>query len=193
MNPIEIVGVVTALAYLLLAMKENPLCWFAAIVSSLCYIAVFYEASLFTESLLQLFFIGMAFQGLRRWKLGEGESGQLQIRTLPIRSHLIGIVVCGALSLLLSIVVRSLTEAPLALIDSAITVFSIYTTWLVTEKVLENWLYWIVIDLIAVVVYFVKDLHFTAGLFLLYVILATIGYFQWLSAMGSSLSEEATA
>ena len=65
------------------------------------------------------------------------------------------------------------------IIDSFTTCFSIIATFLVVKKILENWIYWIIIDLVSIYIYFSRDLHLTSLLFLVYTVIAIIGYFNW--------------
>ena len=75
------------------------------------------------------------------------------------------------------------TNAKLPYLDSATTTFSLFATYMVTKKVIENWMYWVVIDIASIYLYYSRDLTISAGLFALYVVLATIGYFQWKKKM----------
>jgi nicotinamide mononucleotide transporter len=72
------------------------------------------------------------------------------------------------------------TSAKMPIVDSFTTIFSIIATYLVTKKVLENWLYWIVIDVVSIYLYFGRDLHLTSLLFIVYTVIAIFGYFSWI-------------
>jgi nicotinamide mononucleotide transporter len=183
MNWTALIAVAFALLYVLLAMRESILCWPAAIISSLLYIKIFFEAALYTESVLQLFFIAISCEGLRRWKQGGDGVPQAKIRVQTLKFHLKGITATATLGLMLGAVVSETTGASYAYLDSLITIFSIYTTILVTDKILESWIYWIAIDIVAAALYFTKELYFTSALFGLYVLLAALGYVQWKSRM----------
>jgi len=180
MNPVEIIGALLALAYLLLATRENSLCWIVAILSSVLYMSVFFEARLYSQVALQLFFVALAVRGLLLWgKPTAKESPQVQIHFKPFRYHLSALVVVGLISVLLGLLLATFTDGDLPYFDAAITCFSIFTTFLVTEKVIENWIYWIVIDLLAGALYFSRELYPTAILFFIYAVLAVRGYIIW--------------
>ena len=184
MSLIEAIAVVFALVYVVFAMRESVWCWPAAIISALLYIKIFVDAELYTEAGLQLFFIALAIQGIARWRKREGEEApKAVIRVESSWYHITRIVAVILIGIALGSVVKKATGASFAHLDSLITVFSIYTTYLVTEKILENWLYWIAIDVVAAGLYFVKELYLTSGLFALYVVLAAMGYAQWKSRM----------
>lgn len=179
---VEVIGVLTALSYLVLAMRESPWCWVYAILSSICYMVVFYHAELFTEVLLQVFFIFIAVQGFLLWHKREDDGG-IHINIGTGRENLRDIGLCLVATIGVGELTRRYAGASLALPDAAITIFSMYATVLVKRKRIENWLYWIVIDSGAAVLYGIKELYLTAGLFILYVFLAIIGYRQWKSRM----------
>lgn len=182
MSIIEIIGVLTALLYLVLAMRESPWCWVFAVLSSICYMVVFYHAQLFTEVLLQIFFILIAVQGFLLWRRDSEEAG-IPIHFGAGRENLRDIGLCFIITIFVGELTSRYAGAPLAVPDAAITIFSMYATVLVKRKRIENWLYWIVIDSGAAVLYGIKELYLTAGLFILYVFLAIIGYRQWKSRM----------
>ena len=175
---IEFVAVITALFYVLLAMQERPWCWFFAIVSSVCYIFVFMATELFTEAMLQFFFIGISIQGFFLWQGGQKQQAPSIHFGSRIR-NIQGVLLCLVLTVSLGEFTRRYTGASLAYPDAAITIFSIYATFLAKDKRIENWLYWVIIDSGAVVLYGVKELYLTAVLFGLYVFLALLGFYQW--------------
>jgi nicotinamide mononucleotide transporter len=143
---------------------------------------VFYHAELFTEVLLQVFFIFIAVQGFLLWHKREDDGG-IHINIGTGRENLRDIGLCLVATIGVGELTRRYAGASLALPDAAITIFSMYATVLVKRKRIENWLYWIVIDSGAAVLYGIKELYLTAGLFILYVFLAIIGYRQWKSRM----------
>ena len=177
---IEIIAVFLALAYLILAAYQNLLCWLAAAISSLLYIKICFDANLFIETGLQFFYLIMAIVGYFQWRkpslINESEK---TIINLSLKDGIIGIAICGLVSIVMAIWFQQNTQAKLPWLDAPVTVFSIWATWLVIKKVLQNWLLWIVIDAIAIYIYFQRNLNLTAFLYLLYTILAIIGYFKW--------------
>ena len=178
MFALELTAALLALAYVLLAIKEDRKCWYAAILSSALYIAVFYDARLYLEAGLQIFFIVLAFLGLKKWHSTTKES-ESKVHYISFKKHfvLIGLTTC--VSICLGFIIAQNTNSDLPYLDALITCFSVMTTYLVADKVIENWLYWIIIDAVACIVYFYKGLNLTAILFFLYIILAIRGYQQW--------------
>jgi nicotinamide mononucleotide transporter len=177
-SPAEAAGVALAIAYLVLAIRQSVLCWFAAFASSLIYLAVFYMARLYMESALQIFYAAMAVYGYWQWTHGGADAKGLHITVWSLRQHALALAVIVSLSLILGSVM-SRTDAAFPYVDSFTTVAAIVTTYMVARKVLENWLYWFVIDSISVFVYLARDLALTALLFSIYLVLIVIGMRRW--------------
>ena len=179
---LESAAALLALAYVLLAIKEDRKCWYAAILSSTLYIAVFYDARLYLEAGLQIFFIVLAFLGLKKWqsRIAKQES---KIHYISLKKHLTLIALTTSISICFGFIIAQNTNADLPYLDALITCFSVMTTYLVAEKIIENWLYWIVIDVLSIFVNFHKGLYLFAILFFIYTIVAVIGYFNWKKEM----------
>jgi nicotinamide mononucleotide transporter len=177
--PVEWVAAGLALAYLLLAIRQNPWCWACAIASAVLYLSLFARAGLQMQAALQVFYIAMAVYGWRAWR-GTAAAQPLAIGRWPVRRHgwAIGaVVVVAAVNGWLVARDTSLAIVPYA--DALIAWGSVLATWMVARKLIENWWYWIVLDLTAVVLFARQGLFVTALLFLLYTVLAFRGYLQW--------------
>lgn len=177
-SPWEVVAVLLAIAYLLLAIREHQGCWPAAILSSLIYLALFSKAQLYMEAALQIFYVAMAGYGWWAWR-PAAEGGALVVHTWPWRTHIRWLLLVSVLSAVSGWLLASKTSAALPYLDSFITWASLLTTWMVARKVLENWLYWFVIDSLSLGVFFSRGLYLTAALFALYLVLIVIGYRTW--------------
>jgi nicotinamide mononucleotide transporter len=176
----ELVAVVLALLYLLLAMKERIECWYAAFVSTGIYIFLFWDVSLLMESALQVYYLAMAVYGWWQWRKKNDQSEGLIIHVWSFRQHAIAIATVALLVLVSGYLLAENTTAALPYLDSFTTWGAVITTYMVTQKVLENWLYWIVIDGVSVFLYIDRELYMTAVLFVLYVVIVVIGFLQWL-------------
>ena len=174
----ETAGVVLAIAYLVLAIRQNILCWAAALASSLIFMAVFYSALLYTLAALQVFYAGMAVYGWYQWRYAGDEGTGARIHTWTIIRHVQVIGGITATALLLGwFMSRTDTAFPYA--EAFTTVAAIVTTFMVAHKVLENWLYWLVVDSISVYLYVARELYLTALLFVFYLVLIVIGFRRW--------------
>ena len=174
----EAVGVVLAVAYLVLAVRQNILCWAAALMSSLIYMVVFYSALLYMESALQIFYAAMAVYGWYQWRYAGDDGAGVRIHTWTITRH-VQVIAGIAVTAVLAGWIMSKTDAAFPYADALTTVAAIVTTFMVARKVLENWAYWFVIDSISVYLYVARELYLTALLFVFYLVLIVIGYRRW--------------
>ena len=183
MSPWELAGVIFAMAYLLLAVRENVWCWFFAFVSTAIYTVLFWDVSLLMDSALNVYYMAMAVFGWYQWTRGgvggDSESHTLAIRSLSGRQHGVIIISIMLLSGISGYLLGEHSNAAWPYVDSFTTWASVITTYLVTRKYLQNWLYWIVIDAVSVPLYIDRGLNLTAMLFVIYIIIAVIGYFNW--------------
>ncbi len=177
----EILAVFLSVSYILLAIKQNLWCWAAAFVSTLIYSILFFDASLLMDSALNIFYLVMAVYGWYSWKYANGISSHenLEITSYGLLKNLKIIVFLTIISLVLGFYMANYTSADFAYLDTFTTVFAVFATYMLTKKVLENWLYWVVIDFISIYIYIIKGFYLTAVLFALYTILACVAYKQW--------------
>lgn len=175
---IEWLAVAFGLAYLILAMREHIACWIMAFISTSLFLWLFWEAKLIMESALQVYYLIMAVYGYWQWTSGE-QGQQRTIQTLGPLQHAFIVAGIAVLTLGSGYWLAHNTDAVQPYLDSFTTWGAIITTYLVAIKVLENWLYWIVIDLASMQLYANSELWVTVGLFGLYVVLAVLGYWTW--------------
>jgi nicotinamide mononucleotide transporter len=176
---LENLAMVLAIAYLLLAARESLWCWYCAFISSALYVWLTWQVRLYMDAALNVFYAAMAVWGWWQWQQGKSGGNMLAISVMSWRQHVLCAAAVVALSLLNGYVMQHYTDAAWPYVDSFISWSSVVTTFMVVRKVLENWLYWIVIDGIAVIVYFERGLYSTALLFAGYVIIVVFGYFKW--------------
>ncbi len=179
----EIAAVLLALIYLVLAIRENIACWLAAILSTSIYIVLMYQAGLYMESALQLFYIAMAVYGWYNWRRGEGPANKLPVSSWPLNRHVVPLVLILLLTLASGFALSRYSDAAMPYIDSFTTWAAIVTTWMVAKKIIQNWHYWFVIDSVSVYLYVSRGLWLTALLFVLYLVLIVIGYRAWRKSM----------
>ena len=171
-------AVILAVLYLLLAVRQHILCWLCWIISSCLYLYVMYEAGLYMESMLQIFYIIMGFYGWSQWSR-SGDQGSFQVNRWSPLNHLIAMAVILMLTFASGQVLELYTEAAMPFIDALTTWGAVVTTYMVAKKLLENWIYWFVIDSISIYLFVSRELYFTAFLFLVYLFIIVIGYRSW--------------
>jgi len=174
---LEIVAVILALVYVFLAARQNIWCWPCALLSTAIYTYLFWEVSLPFHVLLNVYYMLMAIYGWRQWQGGGAQVSK--VKSWSAQRHLLWISLLVIGSLVLSAGASSVFDEQYLYLDAFITVFSVFTTVLVAHKVRENWLYWIVIDLVSAYLFFAKGLALTGLLFMLYTFFAFYGYLQW--------------
>lgn len=179
----ELLAAVLAIAYLLLIMRENALGWFCALISTAIYTLLFWEVSLLMDSALNVYYMGMAVYGWLQWR-SQGQrsqhvTGSLAISTWSWKRHLGSFAVILLATLVSGYLLSDNTDAAWPYLDSFTTWASVLTTYMVAKKVLENWLYWIVIDAVALYLYIDRGLYLTALLFMAYLVICVFGYLGW--------------
>ena len=185
---LELTAVVFAIAYLLLAVRENILCWSAALISTFIFLFIFWGVRLYMESALQIYYIGMAVYGWHQWtRSGEGES-TLTISSWNLKQHITAVVLIAVATIVSGYMLGAGTDARLPFLDSFTTWSSILTTYMVARKILENWLYWLVIDAASIYLYLDRELYFTALLFAIYIIIIFFGWYSWLKSYRQALT-----
>lgn len=175
---LEGVAVVLAIAYLLLAARESLWCWYCAFGSSLLYILIFWDVRLLMESMLSVYYAGMAVVGWWQWRAGADQP-RLAIIRLPWWQHGVLLAAMLVLALVSGSLLQRFTDAAWPFVDSFTTWASVITTVLVVRKVLENWLYWLLIDSISLYLYIDRGLYLTALLFAAYLVIVVFGFLHW--------------
>ena len=182
LSPAELVAVVAAVAYLLLAIRQNILCWFFALVSTAIYVVLFIEAKLYMESLLNAFYFVMALYGWYFWHSGGARESAAPVTRWRLPVHGAAIVTIAAISLFCGALLDRYSDAAFPYVDSLTTFSAIWATFLVARKVLENWWYWLVIDAVSAFLYWARELQLTSLLFVAYVAMVPFGLAAWTRA-----------
>lgn len=179
----EVLAVVAAVLYLVLAIRQNIWCWPFAGLSTALYVVLFIEAKLYMESVLNVFYFAMAVYGFRFWLLhGRDTSGPRVVRwPWPVHTVAVGAILC--LSGVTGFVLARATDAGFPYVDSTTTFAAFWATFLVARKVLENWWYWLVIDSVSIWLYWERGLELTALLFAAYVVMIPFGMVAWARSM----------
>jgi nicotinamide mononucleotide transporter len=181
--PLETAGVLFGVLYLVLAIRENLWCWTAAFLASVLSVVVFFEVRLYSEAGLNVFYAAMAIYGWYQWRFGRTRGANaepgLRITTWPWRAHVLAIAGSVLLSLGVGAVMSGYTAAAFPYLDAFVTVSSVVTTYMVARKILENWLYWLVIDSLSLYLYVARELYGYAALFALYLVLVVLGWLRW--------------
>ena len=171
----EIIAVSLAILYLLLAVKQNILCWLAAILSSSLFFFIMYSAGLYMEACL--------FMALYGWSQWRAKELPLFVGTWQLSSHLKALGLILFLSLTSGYILDIYTDAALPFFDALTTWGAVVATYMVAKKLIENWIYWFAIDFISIFLFLSRDLFLTALLFVGYLVIIIFGHRAWKLSM----------
>ncbi len=177
---LELLAVATALVYILLAAWGSRGCWVAAFISSCIYVVVLWNARLLMDSALNVYYAVMAVYGWMVWSNKQSQSSAGSgIESWQINQHLIALASTLALSLLSGALLQRYTDAAFPYLDSLTTWGSLLATWMLARKIIDTWLYWLCLDNLAIYLYINKELQFTVGLFVIYVLMSAFAWYHW--------------
>ena len=196
-GPLDLTALVASVAYVVLAARNNVWCFvFGAIGAAVWAWLSFFAYDLWLDALLQVFYFLMSGYGIYRWRTdvrtppvsdagSRGErsdrapSGPRPITRMTPREHLLLFAVGIPVSLLFGKVFAAYTPAAATYLDAFTTVFSVLATWLVVERKLENWLYWIVLDALYLYLYQTRGAYVLMVIMAFYTVVAVGGYINW--------------
>ena len=188
-NWVEIAGAVLSVIYLYLSIREKSALWIFGFISSLLYIFVFFESKLYADMSLSFYYLGVSIFGWITWqqKTTQLQNTKLHITRISGKKQLLQYVL-GTLIAYLAyyLILQYLTDSTIPAADSVVGALSVIATWMLAKKKIENWLIWIVVDAFAAGLYFYKELYPTAILFVIYTVMAVVGYKQWKKTLNSS-------
>jgi nicotinamide mononucleotide transporter len=184
---LEHVAVAFGLANIYLTIRQNIWCWPVGVVMVSLYMYIFFNAKLYSDAGLQVFFLVMQFYGWYHWTRGPVVHARSlsAITRLDARGWLLTSAGVAAGAALLGTTMARLTDAALPYPDALTTMLSVFAQFLLTRKILENWTLWIVADVIYVGIYTSKELYWTAGLYVVFLVLCIKGYRDWKRDMKS--------
>ena len=182
---IESLAVILGILYLILAAKEDVKCWYAALISSLLFIYTMYQADLIMQSLLQVFYVIMAVYGWLQWSDKANKKFVLRIKRWRKINHLYAFILIVSLSILSGIFLQKFIESKFPFLDALTTWGAIITTYMVAKKIIENWIYWFVINSISIYLFILRELYLTSALFFIYLIIIIFGYNSWVNKLNN--------
>ena len=183
-NWLESTAVIFAILYLILAVKQNILCWIAGIISSVLYFFIMQKAGLYMEAYLQVFYVVMGIYGWSQWSASNASNPSFIVNTWSKYQHMIAISIILALSLLSGFLLEKYTDAVLPFLDALVSWGAVFATYMVAKKLLENWIYWFVIDATSIFLFIERGLWLSAVLFATYLVIIFFGYQSWNKVRG---------
>lgn len=174
----EWVGVISGFICIYLAAKENVWNWPISIISVIAYAWVFFEATMYGDMALQFYFLFTAFYGWYYW-IKKKQDNIKPIVAIKGRDWLFIALSVIILSILLALFLDHFTDSDVPYADGFCTALSFVAQILLTRKVLQNWILWIIVDICYVPLYIYKHLHLSAVFYAFLVIIALMGYLDW--------------
>jgi nicotinamide mononucleotide transporter len=186
-NHFEIISTIAGLIYLYFSIKQKIWLWPLGIIASVYSAMVFYHSQLYADMTLNIYYIFVSIYGWLHWVLNKDNisHSSLKISVLSLKNWFEYLAVVAIITIIFALVLIYIPEKigikPSAIpwCDAFLTSASIVATWMLARKVLEQWLWWIVIDGLTIGVLIYKELYIMSGLFVVYTIMAVVGFYKW--------------
>jgi len=175
----EVLASLLGIAYVILAARESQWCWPLAFISTLIYTLLFWDGQLPMQAIMNFYYMGMAIYGYLLWQRHGNQEDKLPITSWPILKQLLFFAAGSLLTFTLAQYLIHTEFSSNPYLDAGVMVFSIMNTFLMVKKVLQSWLYWIVIDAAAIVLYAQNSYYATIVMYSVYLILAIVGMIAW--------------
>lgn len=176
----EIAGALTGFLYVILEIRQKRAMWIVGALSAILYMAVFFGSALYAAGALQIYYLAVSVYGWRKWGASAGGEMDREVtfRLAPRRAFT-SAAVAAAGFLVIYYVLAEYADDPYPATDALVAAMSMLATWWVSGKHIENWLLWIVADIIAAMLFFSQELYATTALYVIYAIAAAAGYLHW--------------
>jgi nicotinamide mononucleotide transporter len=187
LNWFESTAALLGLISIYFQIKQKIFYWPIAILMVSMYIVVFYKSGFYADMSLQFYYLGVSIYGWYFWIAGNKQK-QSNNNTVPV-SSLNGKQILTALGFstlfftIILIILKYFTDSEVPYGDAFTTALSFVATWLLARKILENWLFWLIVNVVSSGLYIYKELYATAVLFIILSILAVLGYVKWKKTM----------
>lgn len=180
-NWLELFGTLSALIYLYFSIKQNVWLWPLGFIASAVYTVVYLKSGFYADMVLQVYYLVISVYGWYHWVFrgDQNKSRELPVTKLDKKLGLLLLLISLLLFVLIAFVLNYFTNSDVPIGDALTTAFSVTATWMLARKIIEHWLIWIVVDALSMGLYVYKGLYLTAGLFMVYTIMAVVGYYQW--------------
>lgn len=179
MSILEWIAAIAGAVSVYLSARENIWSWPTGIVNVGLYIIVFERTGLYSDMGLQVVFLILSIYGWHQWLYGGKNRTELTVSRASLRDWLVSIPIAIIFWIILAHVTESLPGVALPYLDSGLATLSLVAQWMMTRKLLENWVLWIIVDIVYVPMYVYKHLPVTAALYVGFLVLAVMGLRAW--------------
>jgi nicotinamide mononucleotide transporter len=179
-NKIELLGTILGILYIFFSIKQNILTWPTGLITSALYVFVFLNSKLYADMGLQVYYVIISIYGWYFWLQGKKDKETNHVPIQRVSKQLwLKLSVISVLIYFVILLLLTFTDSDIAHLDALTTAISIVATWMLARKYLEHWLIWIFVDLFSSGMYVYKNLWPTVILFLVYTVMAYVGYKEW--------------
>lgn len=180
-NYVEVIGAVLGLIFLYLEIKENTWLWPVGLLSSIFYVAIFFEAKFYADMGLQVYYVAISIYGWYKWWRGTGteQHNNLPISNLKLMLGIKLLAINVILFFVIAEVLKRFTDSPIPYWDSFTTSLSIIATWMLAKKIIEMWYIWVIANFVSMCLFVWKGLYASVVLFFFYTVMAFVGYYTW--------------
>lgn len=180
-NRIELLGAILGILYVVFSIRQNIFTWPTGLLTSALYIIVFYKSALYASMGLQVYYVFISIYGWYFWLKGKTTKNKSQTQVQNVKKPLIIKIVAVTILIygFILFILFNFSDSDVPMLDSLTTTFSITATWMLARKYIEHWIIWIFVDIVSAGLYVYKNLWPTVILFMVYTIMAFIGYNEW--------------
>lgn len=175
----EALALLAGIGYAVLAVRHSRWCWVSGAVSSALLAWLAARQQLPMQAIMQASYVAFSVYGFWHWTRSATPAASPRVTTWPLRWHLLALVSIAIVSLLAANWLARYTQAAWPRLDTAIMLASYLATWMTAASKLENWAYWIVIDLSSMLLYSAQGLQLAAVLYVIYAAIAVVGLRSW--------------
>ena len=184
---LDILTTTLGLAYIILEYRASIRLWAVGFAMQSLGIVLYYQKGLYADCGMEFYYLVMTVYGWWNWarseERGSRSEDRIPIRHFPLRLAAVWGIATLAIWAALYAFLVFFTDSRVPVADSFTTALSFVGIWALARKYLEQWLIWIVVDLVTCGLYFYKDIPFKASLYGLYVVIAVAGYRKWKKMM----------
>lgn len=175
----EVIGFVTGALNVWLVTRENIWSWPVGLVNASFYAVVFMRTGLYSDTGLQVVYFVLSLYGWWHWWRGGPDRAPVVVTRVPLRLWFTLALITTAAWFVLSSITKRIPGAAMPHLDAALVSVSLVAMWMMTRKLLENWILWIVVDMIYIGLFINRGLRLTAVLYTVFLALALLGFFKW--------------
>lgn len=185
---LEYFGVLSGLVYLLLEIRQHRAMWIVGFLTSLLYVFVFFFSKIYADMGLNVYYVAISIYGFWKWtrqSKNNDKAKELPANNSILYRHITTRLFIGVLLTILCLfgliyfILYYFTDSPIPVGDAFTTAVGIVATWMLARRIIEHWVFWVIVNFASVYLFYLRGLYPTMFLYLCYAVLAIAGYFTW--------------